>query len=78
MIHVLPLVSRGKICPRCGSRAERVPTPLLLRPIRWMMPSSVRRRCIGSCGWRGFASPGAADRVRRRVVDAEHEPLHQA
>ncbi|HEU4454317.1 MAG TPA: hypothetical protein VFR81_14715 [Longimicrobium sp.] len=78
MIHVLPLVIRGKTCPRCGSRAERVPTPMLLRPIRWMMPSSVRRRCIGSCGWRGFAYASAADRVRRHVVDAEHEPLHQA
>jgi hypothetical protein len=77
MIRIFPLVSRGKSCPRCGSRAERVPTPLLLRPIRWLaLSGATRRRCAGRCGWRGFAFP-SADHVRRPAADAEHEPLHQ-
>jgi len=77
MIRVFPLVSRGKTCPRCGSRAGRVPTPLLLRPVRWLMLSgATRRHCEGRCGWRGFALP-SADHARRPMADADHEPIHQ-
>jgi hypothetical protein len=52
-----PLFTKGSRCPRCGQRSDRVPTPMLLRPVRWLMPNVRRRRCVDPlCGWRGFAA----------------------
>ncbi len=77
MIRIFPLVSRGRACPRCGSRAGRVHTPRLLRPFRWLLLSdAVRRRCDGQCGWRGFSIP-EAEHAQRGMADGDHEPAHQ-
>jgi hypothetical protein len=50
----LPL-ARGKHCPRCGRLTSRRPTPLLLKPLRWVAGDrSSYRRCT-TCRWGGMA-----------------------
>ena len=60
-MRMFPLFARGKQCPRCGGRTERVRTPLLLRPLRWAGRAGSRRRCYRhECAWRGFSLPETA------------------
>ena len=55
---MFPLIAHGKRCPRCGSRADRVRTPLYLRPLKVLFPSLTRRQCLRpDCRWRGMARP---------------------
>lgn len=57
-MRVLPIVTHGSDCPRCGSHTYRVRMPLLLRPIRHAMRTLQRRACISrACEWHGFALP---------------------
>jgi hypothetical protein len=57
-MHVFPFFVHGSDCPHCHRHAERVRTPLLLRPIRFLYPNAKRRACSRpGCHWRGFAFP---------------------
>jgi hypothetical protein len=58
MMHVFPFFIHGSDCPHCHFHAERVRTPFLLRPIRYIYPEAKRRACSRpGCSWRGFAFP---------------------
>jgi len=57
-MHVFPFFIQGSDCPHCHRYAERVRTPFLLRPIRYIYPKAKRRACNRpGCLWRGFAFP---------------------
>ena len=60
-------VTRGKQCPRCGHETSRRPTPLLLRPVRWLAGDRCSyRRCTG-CRWKGLSfHPPSSPAHRRR------------
>jgi len=57
-MHVFPFFVHGSECPHCHRHTERVRTPFLLRPIRFIYPEVKRRACSRQgCLWRGFAFP---------------------
>ncbi|HET6228561.1 MAG TPA: hypothetical protein VFE05_00700 [Longimicrobiaceae bacterium] len=49
-----PIVGSSK-CPRCSRATTRIPTPLVLRPLRWLAgKGSTTRRC-DCCYWWGVS-----------------------
>lgn len=67
----LPLAG-GKRCPRCGHATSRRPTPLVLKPLRWLAGDRASWRRCTSCRWSGLAfhAPSASPGSARRQADA--------
>ncbi|MDB4948052.1 MAG: hypothetical protein JWM27_701 [Gemmatimonadetes bacterium] len=55
----------GKDCPICGKRTRREPSPLLLKPLRWILRKRFTYRRCEECGWRGGAFHAPADERSR-------------
>jgi hypothetical protein len=73
-MHVLPLFTRGNVCPRCGRHTDRVRTPLVLRPLRLAF-ATVQRRTCRVCGWHGFAFPQRTPQAQPPHQPQEQEPM---
>ena len=48
-------VGRGRICPECGARTERLKRRARHRLVAWVLGEKVTRRTCKECGWRGLA-----------------------
>ncbi len=49
-------VGRGKACPNCGGKTERVKRRVRHRVLAWVLGERVTRRKCKTCGWSGLAS----------------------
>ncbi|HET9985304.1 MAG TPA: hypothetical protein VFQ38_17010 [Longimicrobiales bacterium] len=47
-------LSRAKQCPNCGEWTLRQRTPVLLRPVRWVLRGRASYRACRECGWQGL------------------------
>jgi hypothetical protein len=69
--------TRGKDCPVCGKRTERMRVPRGLRFLRVLLGGRFTYRDCRWCGWRGSAFHAPPDEASANPADRPHERVRK-